>query len=388
MKMEKHTHMGKGLSIIALPLILIFAFAALSMSALAATESRYPVITAVSPANQEKDIPVYEAMITATFSKDMDGASINSNTFLLRQRTTHLTGEDESRSLPGMVWYDSETRTATLKPYDPIRPNQMYGNVYTATITTDVTDAEGNAMEHEYIWSFTAGLIPYNTGDTTAQENRTAAVIPATTPPVTSPPATSPPATTAPPTTATSPSLWLTPYAIGVYLLILLGLAILAYFLLRTGTAPTRKTVQTGRKSPFGDVHPVGNIEGVGPKYAKQLSKLNITTTKQLWSANAGKVAAALGIGVVTVQHWQQMAELMAVKGIGPQYAELLERSGVRSIEALAASDPDDLLKHVQMKQDSIDMSIQGNTPGEAIVASWIDAANDHQTMVAAKGET
>lgn len=346
-----------------------------------------PVITSVSPENNAKLIPV-RTVLAATFSKDMDPSTINKDTFLLRLRTTRLEGTDRYDVLEGTVTYDAGTRTATFAPTDRFWPDQRYGNVFTATITTGAEDIADNSLEHDYIWSFTTGDYVFNRGSTTSQQNRTASlVIPLATAPPASPPATNVPVVS-PPADASSGSPWTSAYAVGIYILILIGIAMLLYVVLsRTKSVPGKSVAKPKSTGPFGDIHPVGDVEGIGKIYTKQLSKLGILNTQQLWQAKTSKVAASLGLDAKTVHNWQQRAELMAVSGIGPQYAELLERSGVRSIEDLATAKPKALLRHVQEKQSSIDANIQGNTPGEPIVSSWIDAANEHQIQMKARAE-
>lgn len=104
--------------------------------------------------------------------------------------------------------------------------------------------------------------------------------------------------------------------------------------------------------------------------------------TKQLWEADAEKIADKTGAALASVKSWQAMSELAAVKDIGPQYAELLERSGVHSIRQLKDSKPNDLLNLVREKQDSLEVNIQGNVPGHSLVKNWIDQARKHPAQV------
>lgn len=364
-------------------LLFVFIMTISTAFALAAEDARYPVITTVHPMNTEKDAPIH-LVINATFSKNMDFNTINERSFFLEQRTTPRTGVETSIRLPGTVSYDVATRIATFTPTDPIWPNQHYGNAFTATISSAVKDTMGNSMEHDYFWTFTTGLDPYNKGSSTSEQNETAAfIIPSGTPPAT-PPVTPAPISTLP--TAAAESTWLSFYAIMTYLIILAVVAFLLFLIFGIKNAAPRKRTEpctiegSELKEPFGDIHPIDSIEGIGPKYTSLLSKLGILNTQQLWRANKRDVAMSLGLSAKRVQNWQERAELMAVSGIGSQYAELLERSGVHSIKELAASNPEVLLRRVQRKENSLDVNIQGNTPGESIVASWIDAANDHQT--------
>ena len=140
--------------------------------------------------------------------------------------------------------------------------------------------------------------------------------------------------------------------------------------------------------NPWGGVNgkknilPVIDIEGIGSEYNKGLDAMGIQNTDQLWKASAGKVSRKTGASVTSVKSWQHMSELSSIKDIGPQYAELLERSGVHTIEQLKKFTPNNLLKLVREKQDSLKLRIQGNFPGHAMVEHWIDEARNHKFSV------
>lgn len=133
------------------------------------------------------------------------------------------------------------------------------------------------------------------------------------------------------------------------------------------------------RASPFGDVHPVVDVEGIGREYEERLHALGIYNTRQLWAADPEHVAATIEVPVVTVDKWQQMAELLAIDGIGPQYAELLVRSGVKTITQLRDANESELVESVTTTQAGLGQRIQGNTIGHGNVGNWIRAARDHE---------
>lgn len=126
---------------------------------------------------------------------------------------------------------------------------------------------------------------------------------------------------------------------------------------------------------PFGDVYPVVEVEGISPEYNARLQAMGIVDTHQLWKADAEKVAKKAGVPVLTVHNWQDMAELSSVRGIGPQHAELLERSGIHTVEQLRKADPDELLSLVRKKQESLKVNIEGNRPSHSTIEHWIEEA-------------
>ena len=83
------------------------------------------------------------------------------------------------------------------------------------------------------------------------------------------------------------------------------------------------------------------DIEGVGAAYAEKLTAAGVVTTAQLLekcAAPAGRKALAeeTGISDKLILKWANHADLFRVKGVGPQFAELLEAAGVDTVKELA----------------------------------------------------
>lgn len=134
-------------------------------------------------------------------------------------------------------------------------------------------------------------------------------------------------------------------------------------------------------RTPFGDIHDVEDVEGIGSTYKEQLESLGIVDTEQLWEADPEKVARSLDVAKRRVRNWQDQGELMALDGVGPQYAELLVRAGIRSIPELEAWDPDPLFQAVEDKQEELDVRIQGSKLTQDRAAAWIQQAAEHDPV-------
>jgi len=124
-----------------------------------------PTVTANSPGTGATDVPLNPA-ITATFSKSMDAATINSSTFELRDTANTL--------IPANVSYDAGTSTATLTPSSSLSAT----STYTATVkggSTDprVKDLAGNALAANVSWSFTTQAQPCSTSTCSSWSNST-----------------------------------------------------------------------------------------------------------------------------------------------------------------------------------------------------------------------
>jgi hypothetical protein len=105
-----------------------------------------PTVISTSPVDGARAVPS-DTHPTATFSKDMDSATITPDTFTL------LVQDSSAQVQPatGGVVYDSPTRTATFTPAKPLES----GRTYAATITTAVRDLAGNTLAQDYTWRFT-----------------------------------------------------------------------------------------------------------------------------------------------------------------------------------------------------------------------------------------
>ena len=105
-----------------------------------------PTVVSVFPTGAATGV-CQAVLVTATFSKAMDPATINTGTFTLAAGTTPV---------PGTVSLDSTDTIATFTPTNPLALN----TAYTATITTGVRDQFGNALAANFTWMFTTNATP------------------------------------------------------------------------------------------------------------------------------------------------------------------------------------------------------------------------------------
>ena len=120
-----------------------------------------------------------------------------------------------------------------------------------------------------------------------------------------------------------------------------------------------------------GDIHPVIDIEGIGPTYAKRLEEIGVTTTARLCYEDADGLAGRIDAPATTVRHWQDMAQLAKVHGIGKQYAEALVRSGVRGIDDLKNRKAEAIAADVSRYLSGLDSKVLGQAVSEKRVATW-----------------
>ncbi len=124
-----------------------------------------------------------------------------------------------------------------------------------------------------------------------------------------------------------------------------------------------------------GDIHPVVDVEGIGPAYEAKLSKVGILRTDQLLAHDVEAIAAAIDVPVKRVRSWQAMSELALVDGIGPQYAEALARGGVDGVDDLAARDAEAIANEVNTYLQGLETTVTGGKVSKKRVATWQENA-------------
>lgn len=145
-----------------------------------------------------------------------------------------------------------------------------------------------------------------------------------------------------------------------------------------TQTPQASATSAPSGPSPFGDVHEVEDVEGIGEGYGRALRSVDIADTEALWNADPEAVAEELDVSPKVSRRWQAQAELMALQDVGPQYAELLVRAGITSIDELASLDPETVEAAIEAKEDELDVSIQRGQIGRSTIERWIERAEEH----------
>jgi len=102
-----------------------------------------PTVTAVTPPNGSAITCPNTAIITATFSRAMNPATLNTTTFT-------LIGPGAT-TVVGAVTYVASTNVATFTPSTALTPSASY----TATITTGAQDTSGIPLAANFVWTFT-----------------------------------------------------------------------------------------------------------------------------------------------------------------------------------------------------------------------------------------
>jgi len=129
----------------------------------------------------------------------------------------------------------------------------------------------------------------------------------------------------------------------------------------------------------------IDEIEGIGPAYGEKLHAAGIDTTDDLLSqcakpAGRKQVAEKTGLSEKHILGWTNMADLMRVSGVGRQYAELLEASGVDTIKELRNRNAENLA--TKMDEVNGEKKLAKATPSKTTVEDWIAQAKTTEPLI------
>ena len=124
----------------------------------------------------------------------------------------------------------------------------------------------------------------------------------------------------------------------------------------------------------------IDQVAGIGHKEATKLRKAGVRTSKGLTDVagdrrGRNELAALTGLEPRDIQQWVNHSDLLRVKGVGAEYAELLVAAGVDTLRDLRRRNPTALLAKI--------IGLNGNArvvrrlPTESMVEVWIEAAKE-----------
>ena len=120
------------------------------------------------------------------------------------------------------------------------------------------------------------------------------------------------------------------------------------------------------------------DIQGIGPVFAEKLIAAGIETVDQLLEKGAtakGRKAIeeATGIDHGRVLTWVNHADLFRIKGVGPQFSELLEAAGVDTVKEFATRNAANLC--AKMNEVNEAKHLTRRVPVEVEIQRFIDQA-------------
>ena len=124
--------------------------------------------------------------------------------------------------------------------------------------------------------------------------------------------------------------------------------------------------------------YPIANLEHFAPGAAATLKSIGIRTTGKLLESakdprGRKRLAARTAMDEKCILRWANMADRMRIKGVGEDYAELLEAAGVDTVRELKYRNPVNLAK--AMAEANAERNLVQLLPSEKTIVRWIEHA-------------
>lgn len=119
------------------------------------------------------------------------------------------------------------------------------------------------------------------------------------------------------------------------------------------------------------------DIEGIGVKYARTLGRVGLKTVEDLLpltTKNKKEISTKTKISAKMIDKWQEHADLMRIIGIGPEYSDALNQTGVDSVKELAKRTPQSTLDKL-IEFDKKKPNVIRKVPELAEIKDWIAQA-------------
>lgn len=120
------------------------------------------------------------------------------------------------------------------------------------------------------------------------------------------------------------------------------------------------------------------SVEGIGQVYAGKLKEAGISSTQALLKKGATpagrrELAEKTGISEAAILEWVNHVDLFRIRGVGEEYADLLEAAGVDTVPELAQRNPENLYqKLVEVNRAK---KLVRKMPVLSQVADWVEQA-------------
>jgi len=129
----------------------------------------------------------------------------------------------------------------------------------------------------------------------------------------------------------------------------------------------------------------VQTIEGIGPKYGSRLKVCGVKDLEELLDVGStlkGRryLAEEVGVSVQKLFEWVNKADFSRLKGVGKQYAELLDVAGVKTVKDLSWRDSKNL--YDKLRLTNIEKNLVRRTPPYYMIRDWIQNAKRLEQIV------
>ncbi|MEX2350429.1 MAG: Ig-like domain-containing protein [Flavobacteriaceae bacterium] len=101
-----------------------------------------PLVVSTDPTDGDINVPL-DKVITVTFNEEMNPATLTMGSITIE-------GQSE---ITGTISYDQSTLTASFTPSELLSSS----TTYVGKVKTSVKDVDGNALQEDYVWTFSTG---------------------------------------------------------------------------------------------------------------------------------------------------------------------------------------------------------------------------------------
>lgn len=107
-----------------------------------------PVVESTNPTNGATNVPLNQ-IVTVTFNEEMNPVTITPSSFTLTG------GLNNGNPISGTLTYNNSNATLSFVPTAPLALN----TTYTGTVKSTIKDLNGNALQTNYVWTFSTGAL-------------------------------------------------------------------------------------------------------------------------------------------------------------------------------------------------------------------------------------
>ncbi|GBD85954.1 hypothetical protein BMS3Abin02_02375 [bacterium BMS3Abin02] len=129
----------------------------------------------------------------------------------------------------------------------------------------------------------------------------------------------------------------------------------------------------------------IDELSGISVVSARSLRRSRVRTTEALLKRGRTRrgrrqLAEETGLMERQILQWVNRADLMRIRGIGGEYADLLEASGVDTVKELRRRNAASLTN--KMMQVNDERKLVRRLPTEGMVARWISLAAETEPVI------
>jgi len=126
-------------------------------------------------------------------------------------------------------------------------------------------------------------------------------------------------------------------------------------------------------------------VEGIGPIFAEKLKAIGLVSCLDFLKAGATRkgreeIVGKTRISSKLILKWVNHIDLYRIKGVGSEYADLLEAGGVDTVVELAQRNPANLFE--KMNQMNATKELVRKLPTAAQVEDWVVQAKGLKRVV------